>query len=169
MTASVDHWKHRIAEHDHVVVLALLSKGVRLFDARDLSQEAWTRLIEADRAGRLERIELPGLVIRQAMFLLAERRRVGGRRVEVDVDEAVSLPAAEASQADIVEARQQLGLVSASLAKLPVRGQQVMNSMLDSNDGHAEQAARVGLSVQRFRQALCEVRARLRAALGEER
>lgn len=166
MTRVNDLWKHRIAEHDHVVVLALLSKGVRLHDARDLSQDAWTRLIEADRAGRLERVELPGLVIRQAMFLLAERRRVGGRRVEVDVEAAAELPATSEPES-IVDAKRRLALVSATLDGVTPRGRQVMESLLSSSDGHAEQAARVGLSVQRFRQVLCEVRARLRAALGE--
>ncbi len=168
MTPPTDTWTHRIAEHDHVIVLALLSKGVRLHDARDLAQDAWTRLIEADRAGRLERIELPGLVIRQAMFLLAERRRIGARRLEVDVDEAAALPTREGVPDSVLDAKQRLALVSATLAQVSPRGREVLESQLSSDAGHAEQAARIGLSVQRFRQVLCEVRARLRAALGED-
>lgn len=167
MTRPVDTWQTRISEHGHVVVLALLSKGVRLHDARDLAQDAWTRLIEADRQGRLERIELPGLAIRQAMFLLSERQRVVVRRVEAPVDEAGEL-AAESWPEAVVEARQRLALISATMEQVPPRARAVLASHLSSADGHAEQAARVGLSVQRFRQVLCEVRARLRAALGED-
>ncbi|MCA2980091.1 MAG: hypothetical protein INH41_18275 [Myxococcaceae bacterium] len=164
-----DAWTLRISEHDHVVVLALLSRGVRLQDARDLAQDAWARLVEAERAGRLERIELPGLVIRQAMFLLAERHRVLRRRVDVDVEVEVAaeLPASGEPES-IVDARRRLALVSATLEQVPPRGRQVMESLLASSDGHAQQAARIGLSVQRFRQVLCEVRARLRAAMGED-
>lgn len=166
-TPTAHRWSPRIAEHDHVVVLALLAKGVRLHDARDLAQEAWARLIEADRAGKLERIELPGLVIRQAMFLLAEQRRVRARRVEVEPLDAGHLEATGGEPESILEARQRLSVVQAALAKVTPRGREVMETWLGSSSGHAEQAARVGLSVQRFRQVLCEVRARLKAALEE--
>lgn len=167
MTHPQDHWQARISRHDHVVVLALLSKGLRLHDARDLSQEAWTRLIEADRRGRLERVELPGLAIRQAMFLLSERRRGEGRRPEAPLDDAAEVPTAGVPDA-IAEARQHLGLIAATLEQVPPRGREVLSSHLSSAEGHVEQAARIGLSVQRFRQVLCEVRARLREALGED-
>lgn len=164
---SPQRWSPRIAEHDHVLVLALLAKGVRLHDARDLAQEAWARLIEADRDGKLERIDLPGLVIRQAMFLLAEQQRVRSRRLLEDAGEAARLEAPGGQPESILEARQRLSVVASALSTVTPRGREVMETWLGSTTGHAEQAARVGLSVQRFRQVLCEVRARLRAALGE--
>ena len=51
-----------------------------------------------------------------------------------------------------------------------VRERGVFRSVLESPDApHRELAEREGLSVQRFRQVLCNVRAKLRAALsGDE-
>lgn len=159
-------WSDSIRLHDHTVVVALLSKGVRLDDARDLSQESWTRLIAADQAGRLERIELPGLAIRQAMFLLSERRRVTRRRVEVPEAEAHELRGTDAPEA-VLESRQALAIVAAELARATPRAREVMEASLSASIPHAEHAAAIGLSVQRFRQVLCIVRARLRAAVEE--
>lgn len=159
-------WSDSIAQHDHTVVVALLSKGVRLDDARDLAQESWTRLIAADQAGRLERIELPGLAIHQAMFLLSERRRVSKRRVEVPEVEAHELSGAAQPEA-IIESRQALAIVAAELARATPRVREVMEASLSASIPHAEHAAAIGVSVQRFRQVLCIVRARLRAAVEE--
>jgi DNA-directed RNA polymerase specialized sigma24 family protein len=159
-------WSDSIRLHDHTVVVALLSKGVRLDDARDLAQESWTRLIAADQAGRLERIELPGLAIRQAMFLLSERRRVSKRRVEVPEDEAHELTG-DAQPETLFESRQALAIVAAELSRATPRAREVMEASLSTAVPHAEHAAAIGLSVQRFRQVLCIVRARLRAAVEE--
>ncbi|MDP1917703.1 MAG: hypothetical protein Q8L14_15785 [Myxococcales bacterium] len=159
-------WSDSIVQHDHTVVVALLSKGVRLDDARDLAQESWTRLISADRAGRLERIELPGLAIRQAMFLLSERRRLGKRRVEVPEAEAHELAGTSQPEA-IIESRQALAIVAAELSRATPRAREVMEASLSNAAPHAEHAAALGVSVQRFRQVLCIIRARLRAAVEE--
>jgi DNA-directed RNA polymerase specialized sigma24 family protein len=159
-------WSDAIRLHSHTVVVALLSKGVRLDDARDLVQESWTRLMTAHQAGRLERIELPGLAIRQAMFLLAERRRITRRRVEVPETEAHSLTSGVQPEA-LIEARQALAIVAAELSLEAPRAREVMEASLSTSVPHAEHAAAIGLSVQRFRQVLCMVRARLRDALDE--
>ncbi len=43
--------------------------------AKDIAQEAWIRLVEQQRLGRLERLVLPGLAITQASYLAMEAAR----------------------------------------------------------------------------------------------
>lgn len=162
-------WKDAVAQHDHTVVLSLLAAGLRLDDARDVAQETWLRLMEAHTAGRLARVELPGLAIRQAAFIVADRSRAGRLRVRAELTEAHEL--ASSSRADQPSlARELLQGVEAGLAVSTAREQGVFRSVLESPDTpHRELAEREGLSVQRFRQVLCNVRAKLRAALsGDE-
>lgn len=162
-------WKHAVAQHDHTVVLSLLAAGLRLDDARDVAQETWLRLMEAHASGRLARVELPGLAIRQAAFIAADRARAGRLRAGAELAEANDV--ASPARADHPSlARELLQGVEAGLAVSTTREQGVFRSVLESPDTpHAELAEREGLSVQRFRQVLCAVRAKLRAALsGDE-
>jgi DNA-directed RNA polymerase specialized sigma24 family protein len=162
-------WKDAVSRHDHTVVLSLLAAGLRLDDARDVAQETWLRLMEAHAAGRLARVELPGLAIRQAAFIVADRSRAGRLRVQAELTEAHEL--ASPSRADQPSLAQDLLQgVEAGLAVSTVRERGVFRSVLESPDApHRELAEREGLSVQRFRQVLCNVRAKLRAALsGDE-
>ena len=62
-------WNALIAKHDHRIVVSLLARGVRIDRAKDIAQEAWIRLIEQQRAGRLSHLQLPGLAVAQAAFL----------------------------------------------------------------------------------------------------
>lgn len=158
-------WTDAVRRHDHTLVVLLLAKGVRLHDARDLAQETWARLIAAHQEGRLERLELPGLAVRQALFLLAERRRSEQRRDVVPETEALTLPAADEPEQRL-GARQLLSLVADELDKATPRARAIFEAAL-SGAPHAEEASGLGVSVQRFRQVLCAVRAKLRAAVAE--
>jgi RNA polymerase sigma factor (sigma-70 family) len=165
-----DAWGALIARHDHKVVVALLARGVALAQARELAHQAWIRLIAQQRAGRLDRLELPGLAIRQASFLAldAARRRAAGTRGETTADaDAVAGP--EASIEDRLIGREQLARAEAELARCSPQARKLF-ALLYGNPGmrHAEAARRLGLSVQRVRQTLCEVRARLRVAIEQE-
>src|SRR4051812_35422239 len=68
-------WNELIARHDHRVVVSLVARGLRLPEARELAQQTWARLIAQQCAGRLARLELPGLAIRQAAFLALDAAR----------------------------------------------------------------------------------------------
>jgi RNA polymerase sigma-70 factor (ECF subfamily) len=167
-------WGALVARHDHRVVLALLARGVRLADARELSHQAWARLIAQQRAGRLERLELPGLAIRQAVFLALDAARAEGaarRRAEHDASpvEAAALSDPAASVEERLIRREELQRVRAELARCSPMARRLF-ALLYRNPGmrHADAARSLGLSVQRVRQTLCEVRARLRSALDEE-
>lgn len=158
-------WKALIARHDHVVVLALLSKGLRIHEARELAHDAWSRLFEQWTAGKLERMELPGLAIRQALFLASDYRRQQ-RRPNVTWDAAPEVVDPHAQPDARLESRQMLLRTEVAAAGLSPRAQRVFTTVMN-NPGtpQAELADRLGLSLQRLRQSLCEVRARLKAAV----
>ena len=153
-----DFWKDAVAAHDHKLIISLLAAGLRLDEARDVAQEAWLRLIQ--NGARLERIELPGLVIRQASFIVADRHRA--RRHQVEAHEADSLTSPETAEGH-THARELLSAVNAELATATPRARDVFLAVLQAPDeAHRTLAAKEGLSLQRFRQVLCEVRAKLR-------
>ena len=132
------------------------------------------RLVEQQRQGRLERLQLPGLAIAQATFLSLEaaRREATTRRHE-PIDEpaiaaALADPAGDAESRMVTEER--VDCAVEILAGCSGSARKVFRLAYGGEGlSHAEVAERVGLSLQRVRQILCEVRAKLRAALeGEE-
>jgi RNA polymerase sigma factor (sigma-70 family) len=160
-----ERWQQRIAQHDHRVVVALLARGASVDQARDLAQQAWLKLIEGEQDGSIERLDLPGLAIRQAGFLLRDDRRRVGELLPAgeDLHETTAVD-------ERLVGREQLAQASAILLDFPPSAQRVFELAYGGGGlAHAEVARRCGLSVQRVRQILCEVRARLRAALLDER
>jgi RNA polymerase sigma factor (sigma-70 family) len=165
-------WSALVARHNHRVVVALLARGLRVDRAKDVAQEAWMRLVEQQRQGRLERLQLPGLAITQATFLALEsaRREANVRRHD-PIDEpaiaaALADPNADAEARLVTEERVERAVEV--LATCSGSAKKVFR-LAYGGDGlsHAEVAERVGLSLQRVRQILCEVRAKLREALDE--
>lgn len=168
-TATSIDWKHCVSAHTHVVVLGLLASGAPLDEARELAHEAFARLFEQWATGRLTELDFPGLAMRQALYLLAERRRTRGfaQRRSVELDEAARLPSTAPSAEERLADRQALETAQIALAGFSPRGRSVLAAVVAGPDlPHQYLAEREGISVQRFRQVLCEVRARLRAALG---
>ncbi len=163
-----DRWAKEYEAHQHTVVLALLANGIRLDEARELAHDAWARIYEQAAHEKLETLELPGLVIRQAFFLLLESRRriqISTRR-DGQLDEAMSMADQHASPEETVAGRQLIGAVEAALAQSSPRARSVMAAVISGPDAlHAELAKNEGVSLQRFRQILCEVRAHVRAAV----
>jgi RNA polymerase sigma-70 factor (ECF subfamily) len=168
-----DAWSLLVQRHNHRVVVTLLARGIRVDRAKDIAQEAWMRLVEQQRQGRLDRLQLPGLAIAQATFLALETaRREANARKHDPLDEpalAAKLadPQADAESRLVTEERVERAV--AVLADCSPSAKKVFR-LAYGGDGlsHAEVAARVGLSLQRVRQILCEVRAKLRTALEAE-
>jgi RNA polymerase sigma factor (sigma-70 family) len=162
-----DAWDVLIKRHERRVFLTLLKRGVRVDRAKDIVQDTWARLIAQQREGRLKWLDLPGLAITQAMYLAMEDARRQSRSVSIDEAPEVSLlvdphPTIEeqlTSRADLDRAVEELGRCSPQARRL--------FAMVYEEPGapHAEAAKRAGVSIQRVRQTLCEVRARLRAAM----
>ena len=156
-------WTELIARHNRRVVLSLLAHGVLPAQAKEMAQEAWLRLITQADAKKLDRLELPGLAIRQALFLARSEARKPGRENESldDVPEA----ATESPEA-LFFSRERLQKAHERLQDLAPSARAVFERLYgDPQLSHAEVAARVGLSVQRVRQIVCEVRKVLRAEL----
>ena len=157
-----DFWRQAVAQHDHRLIISLLAAGLRLDEARDVAQEAWLRVMESAAAGRLERVELPGLVLRQASFIVADRQRARRLRLLAPEHEVQALSAAETAEGP-THARELLAVVNAELAAASPRARGVFLAAFESPEvGHEALAKKEGLSLQRFRQVLCEVRAKLR-------
>ncbi len=168
-----DAWNTLISRHQHRVVVSLLARGVRVDRARELAQETWTRLIQQQQKGLLSELKLPHLALTQAAFLAAdEARRARREALQAPVEELPESqhpvdPAASAERRLLSE--EQLARAREALGQCSTSAQRVFHLACDGQElPHAEVAARVGLSVQRVRQILCEVRKKLRGALEEE-
>jgi RNA polymerase sigma factor (sigma-70 family) len=166
-------WSSLVQRHNHRVVVSLLARGVRIDRAKDIAQEAWMRLVEQQRQGRLDRLQLPGLAVAQAGFLALEamRRDANVRRHDPIDEPAVSSclrdPHCDAESMMLTQER--VSCAVEVLSGCSPSAKKVFR-LAYGGDGlsHAEVAQRVGLSLQRVRQILCEVRAKLRTALEGE-
>src|ERR1700712_2273753 len=76
-------WGELIRLHQRRVVVALLGHGLTLDQAKDAAQEAWAHLLSLSREGRIPRLDLPGLAIRQALFFHARPQNTDRRRAEL--------------------------------------------------------------------------------------
>ncbi|MFO0595734.1 MAG: sigma-70 family RNA polymerase sigma factor [Myxococcaceae bacterium] len=160
-----DFWKRAVEDHGHRLVLSLLASGLRLDEARDVAQETWLKVMEAAAAGKLERLEFPGLLVRQASFLVADRQRQRRARPPGPMSEAEALCSTQSPEHE-AHAQQLVVRMRAGLATVTPREREVLEAALARPDvRHDELARSEGLSVQRFRQLLCSVRSKLRRVL----
>ena len=169
-------WDALARRHMRRVVVALLAHGLRLDTAEDLAQEAWLRLLERQRAGRLRELILPGLAIAQARLLAAESVRTAARHRRLALAGGVGILGAfdangidrAPGPAEQAEDRERLAVVERALAGCPARAREIFVAVYGrAARPPAEVATELGLSVQRVRQSLCETRAQLRRALRE--
>jgi RNA polymerase sigma-70 factor (ECF subfamily) len=164
-----DAWEALVALHDRRVVVSLLARGIPLDRARDLSQETWARLWEQQRAGKLGRLELPGLAVRQASFLAIDESRRRARSRTEDIENASEVADGAVRVDDSMASKEQIARAMSALDRLPPRAREIFTAVYERPERpHAEAAQHLGLSVQRLRQTLCEVRARLRAAMEDD-
>jgi RNA polymerase sigma factor (sigma-70 family) len=163
-------WNALIERHNHRVVVSLLARGHRIDRAKDLAQDVWLRLIEQQRAGRLTHLSLPGLALTQAMFAAHESARRDGLARKYQSEANAERGPDWADPGADVEARllstEQLACARAVLARSSPSARRVFSLVYGGEVlSHAEVAARAGLSLQRVRQILCEVRKRIRAEI----
>jgi RNA polymerase sigma factor (sigma-70 family) len=151
------------------VLLSLLGKGVAMARAQELSQNAWERVMERSDQGRLTALKLPGLIITVAhrMAVDAWRRQKFEHLYtdDAEMDRAMDggvLPEQRAAD------RERLSRALAALDRLAERKPRARQVFLMTyGDGlpASEVAQQLGISVQRVRQTICEVRKHLRTEL----
>jgi RNA polymerase sigma factor (sigma-70 family) len=162
-------WTALIRQHERRVVASLLALGVPLERALEISQETWTRLIERQRAGALDRLELPGLAIAQARFIALDERRSARVRRAMDGDAQellAGLPDDGATPEERAATREEIARADRVLATCSPTAQKLFRLLHQEPPLSQAQAAKeVGLSLQRTRQIVCMVRKKLRAEL----
>lgn len=157
-------WNALVKRHDRRVVVALLAMGLPLHRAKEIAQETWLRLVEQQRKGKLARLDLPGLAITQARFLALD-----ARRRDAPVAEAVELIDGASSSEREVATRQDLTRAATALEGCGETARRLFQLVYGpAGLSHREAAKRVGISPQRAKQSLCEVRAKLRRALEDD-
>jgi RNA polymerase sigma factor (sigma-70 family) len=160
-------WNALVARHNQRVVVALLARGLPIERAKDIAQEAWLRLLEQQRAGKLRELKLPALAITQATFLALDAARRDGRTLALAENFETPDPRPLSEQKLIGE--QELARAQRVLAKCSPSARKVFALVYGGgNVSHAEVAEQVGLSVQRVRQIVCEVRKELRRVFDED-
>ncbi|MGE0400333.1 MAG: RNA polymerase sigma factor [Kofleriaceae bacterium] len=166
-------WDDAIRRFDRQVYLSVLALGLNPDRAREISQAAWTKLIERHASGGLPDLELPGLAIRQARFLglnELQRSKVEKRVLSAVPDEPSSPMSAGSIDVERqIDSRAQVEKVLAALASCSPTARRVFRLVYATPGGSPAHAAReVGLSLQRVRQILCETRAHIRKTLSTE-
>jgi RNA polymerase sigma factor (sigma-70 family) len=162
-----DGWDDAIRRHDRTVYVSVLALGIAPDRAREITQMAWTRLLEQHARGALAQLELPGLAIRQARFFaLNDHQRA---KTELRVLAAVPERASEPDPEAMMRSRQDIERVLAALQTCSPMAKRVFQLVYATPGGSAASAAKaVGLSLQRVRQILCETRAQLRRAMEDQ-
>jgi RNA polymerase sigma factor (sigma-70 family) len=160
-------WNDLAVRHDRSVRLVLLARGVLPEEARDLVQETWVRLIERQARGELAELRLPGLAIAQALFLARDARRRAGRDASaLDGAQAEALIDPAASAEETLLGRRRLERVRRAIAGLSPSTQAVFQAVFAGEPTrYREVARRLGLSEQRVKQIVCEIRRAVRAEL----
>jgi RNA polymerase sigma-70 factor (ECF subfamily) len=163
-------WDQLIRLHDRRVFLSVLALGVRADRARDVVQTTWTRLMEKDRRGEISRDDLPALAVAQARFLaLDELRRASEEKRRAGAPEP-PLGRDDADAERLLLGKEQLERAAAALATCSPSAQKLFRLLYaDRPLSYVQAAAELGLSLQRVRQIVCEVRKKLRLALEEGR
>lgn len=168
LTGDQAAWNALIERYNHRVVISLVARGLPLDRAKDIAQEAWVRLVQQQRRGNLKELVLPGLAVTQAHFLALEDAR---RKRPLPSANPVIADAADpaASAEERLLSNEQLERAAVALRTCHPNARRVFELVYEHPElGHAEIAGRVGLSLQRVRQIVCEVRKKLRAAIDED-
>lgn len=163
LTGDREAWERLFRAHGRRVEVALLAKGVPLQAARDATQAAWLKMLEQVERGTLKELRLPAYAITLARNLSIDAWRKG--RFESPTADGAVLERRLSGATDLQElaiSRQQLDCMRSRLETCSARKQRIFARRF-ADAWQARQIAEAeGMSVQRVRQSLSELRARLR-------
>lgn len=167
---SVD-WDAAVRTHHRRVVVSVMALGIPVDRAEDIANQAWLKIFKDEQAGKLERVLLPGLIIKQARFLALNAIHKEKEELKQRVLIYPGHPILRTTSTDLEQrllSREQLSRCLEALERCSTRERAVFGLVYaDPAPSHAEVAERVGLSVQRVRQILCELRKKLRQEIEE--
>jgi len=170
ITEAPEHvaWDELITRYGRRVVVSMLARGIPLDRAKELADDAWVRIIQQHRAGRLAQLRLPGLVIAQALWMARDDRRRAMRREALGAMEPPDpTTTADFDVEERLLARETLRRVIKVVEGAGPTARRVFELTYGEPPHSAgEVAEELGISVQRVRQVGCELRKRIRAALG---
>lgn len=154
-------WDTLVQQHEPALLRALAAQGLSQERAQELAQESWVRLWQQAQTGHLKGLDLPGLAIRQASFLARDawRKQAHRQRLMPPEPKAANTVGPQAR----TQARASLAAIQTLLKTLPLRDQRLFAAVYSEGLPHSEAAARLGISTQRARQRLCEIRKRIRS------
>ena len=151
------------AEHNRALIRFLRTRLRSEQEARDVAQEAYVRLLQIDQPGTIS--FLRAYLFRTAMNIATDRARAEGVRHHAHQDPVFDDVPQEPDPERSANARQQLGLVIASLRELPSKPRLAFLWHRLSDMSIHEVAERLGVSERMVRnyivQALVHVRERM--------
>lgn len=126
-------------------------------------QETWLKLFEKHQRGELAQLELPGLAIRQALFIASDVARKTRAQATQSIEAQDDRTSPEPNPVDIMIARQELGAARGVIAGLPERQRTIFEwHFRNASQSHEATAAALQISVQHLRQTLCDIRKQVR-------
>ena len=159
-------WDSLYGLYHRRVVRTLVARGIPIPEAQDVAQEAWAAVIERSRRKPLDELRLPALILRAARNKHIDRWRrtryespeAEGGQVEAARSEAVAPDRRVADRQRLARAIQALD----TLGERRPRAKEVFLAVYAEGLPIPVAASRLGMSQQRVRQTLCEVRKVLR-------
>ena len=143
--------------------------GLSPSQAKEIAQETWLRLLKQQRSGKLTRLVLPALAIKQARFLALDasrRKRPGSPPTQ---EQLAATPDPRPSLEDELAGKRRLRRALTALERCGKRTQLVFELVYGSRALTLRQAAdEAGISYQRAKQSLSEARARMRKELEKD-
>jgi RNA polymerase sigma-70 factor (ECF subfamily) len=149
------------------VLVSVLALGLRPARAREIVQETWLTLVQRQRAGKLERLDLPGLAIVQARFLALDDQRAAARGPAREVPETESPCPGPSPECQLLQ-RSKIARMLRLLEGCPRHKRQVFLMYYGQQRTAPSIAEELGVTIQHVRQCLYETRKALRAAMEDE-
>lgn len=161
-------WDAMVQRYDRAVWLKLLALRVPPDRAEDLKQMVWEKLIGKWQRGELQYLQMPGLALQQAEFIARQSWRKSKCRGTDNVlelsDKRVASLAGDGEQHVLNRAILQKAF-SLVRAASPMARQVFQLTYRPPGKTANQVGQHLGISEQRVRQILCELRARLRKSV----
>jgi RNA polymerase sigma-70 factor (ECF subfamily) len=167
LAGEAEAWERLVSRHQQRVLVSVLALGLPPAQAREIVQETWLALVQKQRAGKLDRLDLPGLAIAQARFLALDALRAMGRGAGREIAETQPVWPGPNPESQALQ-RAQVARILRLLERCPRHKRQMFLMYYGQQRTAQSIAEELGVTTQHVRQSLYETRMELRAALEGE-